>query len=331
MNRVRWFLLAFALPPLAGCFGMNWGLPSMDGMAVREDRDRRGEAMVREFEARRNAVQIEAAEAALERGDHRESERIVRAVVQRDAAHRDARLLLAELLLLTGRRPEAFTQLEHALREHGDDPLVHFAMALLLDASGRPDEAQAFYARSVELNPDLATYAAAHETIPDMDVSIDVNGTKASAVNSVSYLTTETEESFREVREALTDGCEDTARAAMDAAMAADPHNPQISVQIAVLALEYNHPQTAVAVLKPAAAQFPKAVAVHRTLGAAYYRLNDYGSAEAALRHALSLDNSDGLSYLLMGCTLEKLGQPKAAATQFERAAALRAWHPSRR
>jgi hypothetical protein len=35
------------------------------------------------------------------------------------------------------------------------------------------------------------------------------------------------------------------------------------------------------------------------------------------------LDNSAGLSYFLMGCTLKKLDQPEAAASHFARAAEL--------
>ncbi len=44
-------------------------------------------------------------------------------------------------------------------------------------------------------------------------------------------------------------------------------------------------------------------------LGAAYYRTGDYKSSQVALQQALSLDKSSALSYLLMGCTLAKLGQ----------------------
>ncbi len=318
----RWLLLAIALAPLAGCSGTRWIVPGIEGPERSEQHDRRGEAMIREFEARRKAVQTDAAEAALARGDYRESERLVRSILDSDGSHRDARLLLAEVLLLTGRHPEAFTQLEHALRDHGEDPLVHYAMGLLLDASGRPDEARPFYERSAELNPDFKRYAFAHETLGNSDVSTVSNDPNAPAADAVSYLEPAVGEPLGEVRKTLAAGNLDAVQAGIQAALAADPDNPQIPVHAAVLALEHNHPQLAVDVLKPATTQFPEAAAVRRTLGAAYYRLGDYSSAQVALRQALSLDNSDGLSYLLMGCTLEKLGQPRAAHLQFERAAA---------
>ena len=54
-------------------------------------------------------------------------------------------------------------------------------------------------------------------------------------------------------------------------------------------------------------------------LGAAYYRSGDYQSSQVALQQALSLDKSSALAYLLMGCTLAKLGQQQAADDHFRR------------
>jgi Tfp pilus assembly protein PilF len=128
---------------------------------------------------------------------------------------------------------------------------------------------------------------------------------------------------LRDGSEALAAGSADSAIVHFRNAVQADRQNPQIPVDAAVLALEQNHPTLAVDLLKPAAERFSKSAAVHLTLGAAYYRLGDYPSSQVALRQALSLDNSNGLAYLLMGCTLEKLGQPEAALVQWERAAAV--------
>ena len=43
-------------------------------------------------------------------------------------------------------------------------------------------------------------------------------------------------------------------------------------------------------------------------------------TAQAALRHSLSLDNSHALSYFLLGCTLSKLGQNEEADRNFNQA-----------
>jgi Tfp pilus assembly protein PilF len=73
-------------------------------------------------------------------------------------------------------------------------------------------------------------------------------------------------------------------------------------------------------VVQPVAKRHNDSAALARTLGTAYYRQGDYPAAQSALEQALSLDNSSGLAYLLMGCTLEKLGQTEAAGANFEQA-----------
>ncbi len=350
-------LLAMVVLACGGCSSLNGSALAPDVNAS-TGHDRRKEAMIREFDARRNAVQIQAAEAALDRGDYRESEQTLRAVLQRDGSHRDARLLLAEVLLLTGRHPEAFTQVEHALRDHPADPRVQHAMAVLLDASGRPEEARTFYDRAAELSPEFQQYASAHAAAtaedapaggwadasqpsvvsslgppPEIDraepagwdIAVPAAPTGASAKGGTApHIGPEPGAMLHAGLRALVEGDVDAARSQFAAATSADPQNPHIPVHAAVTALEHNQPRLAVEVLRPAAERFPETASVHRTLGAAYYRSGDYASAQTALRRALSLDNSNGLSYLLMGYTLEKLGQPSAATQQFERAAAVR-------
>lgn len=370
----RCLIVAAVIALLPGCSGMNWGMPGTGDAMPGEGSERTKDVMVRRFEARRNAMKVEAAEAALNRGDYKDSEQALRSVLDRDPAHRDARLLLAEVMLLTGRRPEAFTQLEHALREHGDDPRVQYAMALLLDASGRPKDARNFYSRSTELDPKFAVYTSEHNRVLDAEnpapagmvvahhsqsgdseqsarrasvtdsearsgdsspekadftagpIAIAPDATTATNISDdrlESRFEPEIAGLLREGREALAAGSAESAIAHFHAAAEANPQNPQIPIHAAVLALERNHPTIAVEVLKPAAERFSKSAAVHLTLGTAYYRLGDYPSSQVALRQALSLDNSNGLAYLLMGCTLEKLGQPEAARVQWERATAV--------
>ncbi len=358
-THMGWRVAALLVLACGGCSSLSENIlaPTKPDSGGRSEQ--RKEAMIREFDARRNAVQVEAAEAALERGDYQESEHTLRAVLGRDESHQAARLLLAEVLLLTGRRPEAFTQVEHALREYPSDPRVHHAMAVLLDASGRPDEARAHYERSAELSPEFQRYASAHEAaiaadggpagqdenaerrrgerMPAMPPAVDhavpavwdaaapTASTGAAVKDGMpSPFGPEADARLQAGGAALAEGDLEAAKAEFEAAVAADPQNRHIPVHAAVAALEQNHPQLAVALLRPATERFPEAAAVHRTLGTAYYRLGDYASAQVAVRQALSLDNSNALSYLLMGCTLEKLGQPSAAVIHFERAAALR-------
>lgn len=122
---------------------------------------------------------------------------------------------------------------------------------------------------------------------------------------------------------ALAEGSPPAALEFFRQAAAIKPDNPQIPISGAAAALRANHPRVAVDLLTPIATQFPKSAAVHRLLGAAYYRLGDFKSSQVALQQALSLDKSSALSYLLMGCTLAKLGQGEAAEVHFRQARTL--------
>ncbi len=75
--------------------------------------------------------------------------------------------------------------------------------------------------------------------------------------------------------------------------------------------------------LPPLQSASPQSAEAQRLLGTAQYRQGRYSAAQSAFATALSLDNTAGLSYFLMGCTLRKLGQQDAAATHFARAAEL--------
>lgn len=122
---------------------------------------------------------------------------------------------------------------------------------------------------------------------------------------------------------ALAEGAVEAAREYFRQAVAARPDDPQVPISAAVAALRANRPELAVELLAPAAERFPKSAAVHRALGAAYYRGGDYKSSQLALRKALSLDKSNALSYLLMGYTLAKLGQDTAAESHLRQARAM--------
>lgn len=129
----------------------------------------------------------------------------------------------------------------------------------------------------------------------------------------------------------------------------AGPNNPQIPIAAATAALRENQPQLAIELLGPALPDSFSASGsrhgrrtrstrrepgakgrcptgapqAYRVLAVAYYRLGDYRSSQVALQKALSLDNASALSYLLMGCTLAKLGQFESAEAHFRQARAI--------
>jgi len=118
---------------------------------------------------------------------------------------------------------------------------------------------------------------------------------------------------LKRAREELRCGREAEAEALLREACSLHPHNPQIPVGAGVMALGYGRPGLARRILTDVKDRFSDCPAISRLLGVACYRLGDFSGAEAALRHALSLDNSSALSYFLLGCTLAKLGQRESA------------------
>ena len=113
------------------------------------------------------------------------------------------------------------------------------------------------------------------------------------------------------------------ALGALEEELVATPDDPQIAISATVAALEANQPETAASIARLGIAFHPSCAGLHRTLGAALYRTGKYASSQVALQQALSLDNSSALSYFLMGCVSEKLGDAEAAQSHFARAAEL--------
>ena len=95
---------------------------------------------------------------------------------------------------------------------------------------------------------------------------------------------------------------------------------PQVPLGAAVLSLRHNQPELAVRILEEAQPRFAGNAALPRTLGMALYRQGDFKTSQIALQQAIALDKSCALSYLLMGCTLTRLGQTEAAEGYFRQA-----------
>lgn len=124
---------------------------------------------------------------------------------------------------------------------------------------------------------------------------------------------------------ALRAGSFDEALAWFEEAIRRRPDDPSMPVAAAVAALKANQPDMAVELLEPAQSRFPGDAPIKRVLAVARYRLGDYASSELLLQQALSLDNTDALSYFFLGCTLERLGRSEEAQRQFAEARAIEA------
>ncbi len=159
----RWsvgtLLAALAVVALfAGC--ASWKRPVPDLPDVRGERARRADDAVREFEARRERAEIEAALTAVRAGDAETARARLEQVLARNPQQTEARRLLAELHLLAANAQAAEEILKPLLPAAAGDAAISHTWGLVLDAQGKTDEARAALRRAVELEPDHPVYRA---------------------------------------------------------------------------------------------------------------------------------------------------------------------------
>ena len=109
------------------------------------------------------------------------------------------------------------------------------------------------------------------------------------------------------------------------AAQSTKPATSSVLAQ-AQLALDQGDNATAVTLLETLAAHRPDQPGVEHALGLACYRTGRLEQARIAFRHALEVNRNDIDSAQLLGLTLFRMGQPKAAIPYLERA---KQWMPS--
>ena len=131
------------------------------------------------------------------------------------------------------------------------------------------------------------------------------------------------DEHRRRALEALQAAEPDVARAEFTAAMTRRPKDSQLVIDAAVQSLKYEQPELALELAERGRKNFPRSAALARLEGTAAYQLGRYPEAERALRQSLSLDNSQGLTYFLLGSVLNRLGDSEAAERHFRDAARL--------
>jgi uncharacterized protein HemY len=107
--------------------------------------------------------------------------------------------------------------------------------------------------------------------------------------------------------------------------------DPQAALGASIEALKLEQPELAFELASAAVKRFPRSAGLHRVRGMAAYRLGRYAEAEAALRQSLSLDNSQALSYFLLGSALDRLGKTEQAQRYRSEAARLDARYASRK
>ena len=124
---------------LAGCAAARLPAPPVEDITPSR-KARRGQ-ILDDLQRRRDRIEYQAAVSRGEQGDLAGCESMLRSILDRNAAHRDARLLLSDLHASRGDLPEARRQLRRLLEHDPDDAEARAAMARLTEKAGYPDQA----------------------------------------------------------------------------------------------------------------------------------------------------------------------------------------------
>ena len=267
-----------------GCSSMNWPItPVEDVVKLRQQRKH---TALEEFSRRRDWAEYQAADNAWNRGDMIRCRESLERLLSRNPRHVEAHVLLAKLHSNSGQNAEALTQIKEAIVvEPENKQLISYRDTLLAG-------------HRLGGSPGIACVENADTDAPSSAAELLAAGESA-----------------------LAEGDSVRATELFNKAVSVVPHDPQIPTAAALAALKLNHPQTAVELASAALNRFPRSAKIRRILGVAYYRSGDYESSQVVLQQALSLDNSNALTYFLQGCTLTKLGQSEAAESYLRRAA----------
>lgn len=149
---------------LSGCAA--WHSALNPSPSVADQRVQRESAAIREFEQYRNAAQLEAALDRWRMNDIAGCETRLRTLIERRPDFVPARLHLAELAWSFDDAAEAEQQYRTALQLAPDRPDIQHALGLVLEATGRTDEARAHFAKASELAPEDEVFRLAATSSP---------------------------------------------------------------------------------------------------------------------------------------------------------------------
>jgi protein O-GlcNAc transferase len=277
-------LLVAAVAILSGCSSITKKVGTdQDVHKLRKARD---EEITRDFEARRNHAQHQAAITRLRHNDVATARGMLETILARDPEYLPSRLALAELLLDANQLDEALQHAQFVVKRAPQDGAARHVEGLILEMLGRTDEALASFQQAVDGDPNNELYRLSFET-------------SAEAIASTA----------EQPRPQL--------------ASYASTHDIETTLQAATAALERNAPEESIRLLSAALKDAPDDVRLLRTLGASHYRRGEYGRAQVVLAKAVSLDATDPLSYFLLGATLRRMGQTTDADRHLATAAKL--------
>ncbi|MBA4018356.1 MAG: hypothetical protein C0483_14415 [Pirellula sp.] len=294
-------------------------------------------------------------------------QRALNKFLAKEPRHIEAGILQAEIDLENGKDAAARDRMERMVIRYPDDAQVRRACGLVYQAIGAEERAAECLARADALERgEMQSTATSVPTSYDTELQeVAPVASEASATVAISdeevltaapvvleanelSLVEKIETAPREVKQVLTAELTsqqyfergvaelklnqvDAARASFDAAFAADGENSRIRSDAAVQALQSEQPELARSIARDGARKFPQSAGLHRLHGMAALRQGYNQEAEAALRQSLSLDNSQALTYFLLGSVLDRLGKTDSAQWHLRQAAQLDGRYAARR
>ncbi len=286
-------------------------------------------------------------------------QRALNKFLAKEPRHIEAGILQAEIDLENGKDAEARDRMERMVIRFPENSQVRRACGLVYQAIGADERAAECLARAEalergETQDSTPIVPAAYEaelneaapvessTLETVTVSDEEVLTAAPVVMEADELSpvAKAEATPEVVKEVLTAELTpqqlfdrgvaelglneaDAARASFEAAFAADSENTRLRSDAALKSLQSEQPELARTIAHEGARKFPQSAGLHRLHGMAALRLGHNQEAEAALRQSLSLDNSQALTYFLLGSVLDRLGKTDSAQWHLRQAAKL--------
>jgi len=156
---ILWFLGCLCVT--FGCAGWKQKVKKPD---LSENREARSEVAVRDFEQRRDTAQLNAALDRWKQGDAAAAESMLAAIIRRRPESCEARMRLAEILWSRG-DVAAEPHLRTVLEAEPNRAEAHHAIGLLLDGTGRSDEAREHLTKAANLEPENEIYRTTAESL----------------------------------------------------------------------------------------------------------------------------------------------------------------------
>lgn len=131
---------------------------------VHEARAEREKKFMAEFEERRDTAQYHAAMSRLRVGDTAIAQKMLEEIIERNATNLPARLALAEILLEANQPERALELAQYVIERAPQQAAPHHVAGLILEASGRTDEALAQFQQATDLDSSNEVYRLSFQT-----------------------------------------------------------------------------------------------------------------------------------------------------------------------